>query len=137
MDVVELVGRILFSLIFILSGVGHFAQREQMVGYSKMKGVPAAELMVPLTGLMILAGGVMVAAGIYADLGALILVAFLLPTAYLMHAFWKETDPMQKMVENAMFMKDVALAGAALFFFYVFKEAGSEGLELTLTGSLF
>jgi uncharacterized membrane protein YphA (DoxX/SURF4 family) len=35
----------------------------------------------------------MVAAGVYADLGALLLAAFLVPTTLLAHGFWKLTDP--------------------------------------------
>lgn len=68
----------------------------------------------PATGVMILAGGVLVALGVWADLGALLIAAFLLPTAYSMHGFWRIDDPMQRMGQQVHFMKNVSLAGAAL-----------------------
>ena len=74
---------------------------------------------------MILVGGVFVALGIYADLGALLIALFLLPAAFMMHAFWKETDATAKMNETMAFNKDMALGGAALIIFAVIK-AGAE-----------
>lgn len=92
MDVLVLIGRVLFALLFLGSGYGHLAQREMMAGYAAGKGVPAAPVMVVLTGLQLLAGALMVALGIWPDVGALLLAAFLLPTAFIMHGFWAETD---------------------------------------------
>lgn len=46
MDVLFLVGRVLFSALFLLSGVGHFTQAEQMTQYAKAAGVPAPRLAV-------------------------------------------------------------------------------------------
>ncbi len=43
---------------------------------------------------------------------------FLVPTAFIMHPFWKESEALAKQNEMAHFMKDIALAGAALFFAY-------------------
>jgi putative oxidoreductase len=42
------------------------------------------------------------------------LVAFLVPVTLMMHAFWRLDDPMAIHVQQAMFMKNVALLGAAL-----------------------
>jgi len=55
----------------------------------------------------------------------------LIPTAFIMHAYWKETDPMAKMNEQIAFNKDISLAGAALIIFYIFAKFGNElGLVL-------
>lgn len=62
------------------------------IGYARMYRVPAATLLVPLSGLMAVAGALSVMLGVWADLGALLLIAFLLPVAFFMHAFWRETD---------------------------------------------
>ncbi|GAA4289033.1 DoxX family protein [Georgenia daeguensis] len=136
MDVLVLLGRVLFGLLFLGSGYGHLAQRQMMAGYAASKGVPAANLMVPLTGLQILVGALMVALGIWPDVGALLLVAFLLPTAFIMHGFWAETDPGAKTMEQTQFLKDLALAGAALVMFAVFAYLGDD-LGLVLVSPLF
>ncbi|MFL6142543.1 MAG: DoxX family protein [Labedaea sp.] len=136
MDVVALIGRILFVLLFLGSGYGHLAQSEAMAGYASSRGVPAAKLAVQASGVLVIIGGLMLLLGIWADLGALLLVLFLIPTALLMHAFWKETDPQAKQVEMIQFQKDVALAGAALLIFALVVKLG-DGLGLTITGPLF
>ena len=135
MEVIELIGRLVFVTMFVRSGIRHFANRESMVAYARSSGGPAPELLVPLTGVMILAGGVLVAVGVWADLGALLIAAFLVPTAYYMHAFWKVEDPMMRSVQDAHFMKNMSLAGAALALFALYNLVGDD--VWTITGPLF
>lgn len=135
MDVVILIGRILFAVLFLASGFGHFARADMMAGYAESLGVKPAKPLVVGSGLLIVAGGVMVAAGIWADLGSLLLVAFLVPTPLLMHPFWKFEGEQQQM-EMPAFMKDISLAGAALMMFGFFQIVGAD-LGLTITGPLF
>lgn len=135
MDWIILIGRVLFAFLFIASGSAHLMQREAMTGYAQSRKVPLAQLAVPATGLLIIVGGLMVLLGVWADLGALLLVAFLLSTAVLMHGFWSETDAQARQMEMTQFMKDTALAGAALMLFAFF--ASADDLGLTITGPLF
>ena len=130
MDIVLIVGRILFALIFINSGFAHFAQRESMTGYAQFKKVPAAKLAVPLTGLMILLGGVSVVLGLWMDLGALLLAIFLILSAFMMHNFWTMDDATQKMNETVAFFKNLSMAGAALIILAVIANGGDLGANL-------
>ena len=90
----------------------------------------------PATGVMIIAGGLMVALGVWADLGALLIAAFLIPTAFLMHGFWSFDDPQERMNQHAHFMKNISLAGGALVIFYLYRQFGDE-IGLNITGPLF
>jgi putative oxidoreductase len=136
MDVLVLIGRILFAAIFLSSAVGHLTQTKMMAGYASSKGVPAAGPATFGSGLLLLAGGLSVLLGIWADLGALLLVIFLVPTAVLMHGFWKEKEPQTRQLEMINFQKDIALAGAALALFALIAHTGTD-LGLTVTGPLF
>lgn len=137
MDVVILIGRILFVLIFVSSGLmGHFGALEGSTQYAKAWGVPSARAAVLVSGTIITVGGLMIALGIWMDLGAILLIVFLVPTAFLMHPFWKVEDAMQKAGEQAQFMKNVALTGASLFLFGFVGLLGDD-LGLTITGPLF
>ncbi|MGH7899683.1 MAG: DoxX family protein [Candidatus Binatia bacterium] len=137
MDWVLLIGRILFAPIFIYSGLAfHLGKREMAVGYARAKGAPMPELTVPLTGIAIAVAGVMILVGLWVDLAALVIAVFLLLTAYFMHAFWKVDDPQEKMMEQTQFSKDVALAGGALFLFYLFQQFG-EAIGITIEPALF
>ena len=78
MDVLLIIGRVLFSLIFISSGLSHLTKVEAMSGYAQFKKVPAPKVAVIVTGLMIIIGGLYIALGVYADLGGLLLAIFLL-----------------------------------------------------------
>lgn len=115
MKATALLGRLLYSLIFIASGPAHFSA--QMIGYAASQGVPLANLAVPLSGLMALIGGLSILLGYKSKYGALILVAFLLPVTFMMHAFWNISDPMQAQIQQIMFMKNLALVGGALLIF--------------------
>lgn len=136
MDVIVLIGRIVFVLIFLASGVNHLLEREQMSGYAQSMGVPSPAILVPATGIQMLVGALMVLFGIWADLGMLILIAFLLPAAVWMHPFWKTQDPQEHAVLQAAFMKNVSMAGAAFALFGLIGFAGDD-LGLTITSSLF
>jgi len=110
------VGRVLYSLIFLMTILGHFSQG--YIGYAAQAGVPAAALLVPLSGVIAIAGGLSVALGYQAKLGAWLLVLFLVPVTLAMHNFWTVTDPMMRGMQMAMFMKNVSMLGAALLIAY-------------------
>ena len=137
MDVVFLVGRILFGLLFVSSGFmahlgeGGRAGRE----YARSLGAPSPDLLVPLSGITIIVGGLMVALGIWADLGALLIIGFLVGITPIMHAFWKIDDPQMKAIQSAMFFKNTALLGAALIIFYIYNQG--QDLDLSITDALF
>ena len=136
MDIVILVGRILFAAVFLFSAVAHFSQAKAMTGFAQSKGVPLAGPAVLGGGVLLGLGGLSVLLGIWPDLGALLLVVFLVPTAVLMHGFWRESDPQARQMEQIQFFKDLGLAGAALTLFGLFATAGDE-VGLTITGPLF
>ena len=114
--VVDWVGRILFAIVFINSGIFHLKGHAHATGYAKSKGVPLAGLLVAVTGIQILVAPAMIVVGWHPIVGALLLVVFLLPTAFMMHNFWTITDPMQRSNDQVHFLKDLALAGAALLY---------------------
>jgi putative oxidoreductase len=118
MRVLPLLGRILFSLIFIASGFNHIANRTMMAGYAQSMGLPMAGVAVPLSGVIILLGGLSVLLGFYPRIGAWLLVIFLLPAAFYMHRFWGVPDQMTAANQMAHFMKNLAMTGGALFIAY-------------------
>lgn len=119
LDLLQFAGRIMFVGIFAISGAGHLMRRDLMTEYARTYGAPFPDVMVPLTGIMILAGAALVAVGVWMDLGALLIALFLLPTAYHMHAYWIEEEPQMRAIQQAHFLKNVALAGAALVLVYM------------------
>lgn len=114
MAVVFLVGRIIFGGYFLINAYNHLVKGGHMVGYAASKGVPAPRLMITLSGILLLIGGISMVLGMYPLIGVIALVLFLLPVTFVMHNYWKIQDPMARMGERVNFQKNFALIGAAL-----------------------
>ena len=116
MKLLVLLGRIFYSAIFIGSGIGHFAAGT--IQYAQMHNVPNAEILVPLSGVIALLGGISILLGYKARLGAWLIIIFLIPVTLMMHNFWDVQDPNGRMIQQAMFMKNLSMLGAALLIAY-------------------
>jgi putative oxidoreductase len=112
MRYVALLGRILFALIFITAAPRHFTH--EGIQHATDLGVPFAGLMVPISRVMALIGGLSIALGYRARWGAWLLVGFLVPVTLVMHAFWTLHDPASIHIQQAMFAKNLSMLGAAL-----------------------
>jgi uncharacterized membrane protein YphA (DoxX/SURF4 family) len=119
LKVAFLAGRVLFGWFFLKSGYGHLVNLQAMAQYATMNKVPAPKLAVGVTGLMLLAGGLSVLLGVYVPIGMILLVVFLVPTAFMMHNYWGLSDPMAAAGQAAQFWKNITLAGAALMILYL------------------
>lgn len=124
MKPLALIGRIAFALLFIHAGLGHF--KPETVAYAASSGVPLANLLVPASGILAIVSALMIATGYRARLGGAGIVAFLVPVTLTMHKFWTIPDPMMANLQQIMFLKNVSLIGAALYFIY----AGAGALSL-------
>ena len=112
MKYITLLGRVLYSFIFITAAPGHF--KAGTIAYAASTGVPMANILVPLSGALALLGGLSVLLGYKAKCGAWLLVVFLVPVTLMMHKFWGLPDPNAAMMQQIMFMKNVSMMGAAL-----------------------
>ena len=108
-----LLGRILFGGYFIFSGINHFKQFRKMSQYAAAKNVPKANIAVPLTGAILIGGGASVLLGLKPKWGTLTIMTFLAGVSPVMHDFWKDENPEQRMNNMINFTKNLALLGAA------------------------
>ena len=120
-----LIGRVLFSALFILSALNHFTQMDGMRQYAASKGVPAPGVMVAVTGLVLLAGGLSVLFWTWVEVGTWLLAFFLFLAAFKIHDFWAVVDPNERQTEMAHFLKNLSLAGAAIAFYALAQMPGS------------
>ena len=116
MNFIPLLGRILFSAIFIMSSIGHFTPA--VIQFAAASGVPFPEILVPLSGIIALLGGLSILIGFKARLGAWFIVLFLLPVTFTIRKFWGISDPMTAMLQQGMFMKNLSMLGGALIIAY-------------------
>ena len=114
MDILFLLGRIVVGGYFIYNAINHFTNTEMLTGYAASRRLPSPQLGTIVGGIFILLGGLGVLLGAYTTLAIALLIIFLVATAFGIHHFWTDADPMQKMGEKTNFFKNPALAGALL-----------------------
>ena len=112
---IAVLGRVLFTLIFFLSGITHFTDA---AGYVALMhpAIPAREFWVAMSGVVELAGAAMIAADFHPRLGGWLLVLFLVPVTITVHGYEMVTTPDERMraIQISFFLKGLAMTGAAL-----------------------
>ncbi|HEV2112192.1 MAG TPA: DoxX family protein [Gammaproteobacteria bacterium] len=104
-----LAGRMLLAGIFIWSGWGTRSGLPELAKYLGSLGLPFPSLLAPLVILWELGGGLALLLGLYTRASALLLGAFCLVTALLVHY---HPQNMEAMIN---FAKNLALTGGFLF----------------------
>ena len=123
MEIIHLIGQVLFGGYFVSQGINHFKNSKALVGYASARKIPNPSMAVFFTGVLLLLGGlgVLLYGFIPYTLTAIsfiLLLVFLIPVTFMMHSYWKLTDPQEKMIEMVNFMKNLALIGAVLSMMY-------------------
>jgi uncharacterized membrane protein YphA (DoxX/SURF4 family) len=123
MDIIHLIGQVLFGGYFVLQGINHFKNSNALIGYAVSKNVPSPKIAILGSGALVFLGGLSVLLygfipSLWTEIGFIFLVIFLIPVSFKMHAFWNVADPQAKMMEKIQFMKNMALLGAVLSMIY-------------------
>lgn len=113
-SIIFLIGRIIFGGYFVMMGFNHFKNSKMLIGYSISKKVPMPGLAVYFSGLLILLGGIGIISNMYPIVSLVLIIAFLIPISFMIHSYWKNSDPMAKIVDMTHFFKNMALIGASL-----------------------
>lgn len=107
---ISLVGRILLSAIFIISGlskIGNFgATRDVLVAHH----MPIAGFFVLVSLIIEIAAGVCILLGLQARITSLILIAYLIPVTLIMHNFWSYMG-MEHQMQLVNFLKNISIMG--------------------------
>ncbi len=110
------VARILLALMFVLGGIGKLGGLEGTAGYIASKGLPLPMVLAVGAGVLELVAGVLLIIGWQARWAALALAAFTLLASVLFHNYWAMPAE-QQMMQQLMFMKNLAVTGGLLFVF--------------------
>ena len=122
MQILELIGRIFISLIFLIAGVGKIFNYEGTIGYMESFGIPGY-LLIPAIIIEILFP-LLVIIGYKTKLAAIILALFTISLAIIFHTDF--SNQMQLM----SFLKNFAIAGGFLIIFA--KGAGKYSIDQQL-----
>lgn len=107
-NIILLVSRILMAIIFILAGVGKFADIAGTAGYIESVGLPAGTLLAWLSGIFELFGGLAILVGFRTGATAWALAIFSVVAALFFH------NNLGDQMQMVMFLKNLAMAGGFL-----------------------
>lgn len=111
-----LIGRLLLAVMFLLAGLSKLGGLEGTAGYIASKGLPMAQLLAIATVALEVGAAVMLIVGWQARWAALALAAFTLLATVLFHNYWAMPAD-QQMMQQLMFMKNLAITGGLLVLF--------------------
>lgn len=114
-DALALIGRILIAVLFIPAGFGKLTGFAGTVGYIGSAGLPLPQVAAALAIVVELGLGLALLVGFKTRLAAAVLAVFTLAASFFFHNYW--ALPADKaMVQQLMFMKNVAITGGLLAF---------------------
>jgi putative oxidoreductase len=118
-EILTLVGRVLLSSIFIISGVRKAMSVAGTVDYiTKVGNLPYAEALAYAVIALEIVGGIMLLVGFQARIAAFLLALFSIAAAVLFHKFWAidaAKEAQNHTNQMIHFMKNISLAGGLLF----------------------
>jgi putative oxidoreductase len=106
--VLPLVGRILISAIFLLSGISKIAAPAAMIGYITSAGLPLPQAGLAIAIIVEVAGSIALILGFHARWTAAILAIFTIATALAFHNKLSDQD------QFVHFFKNIAMTGGLL-----------------------
>ena len=117
-NLVDLIGRILISALFLLNGIFKISNYDGTIGWMESFGMPGI-LLIPAI-ILEIAGPVLIIIGYKTKLAAGLLSLFCIATAFIFH------NDFANQMQLTSFLKNIALAGGFLILFV----NGAKGISL-------
>lgn len=116
------IGRILFSLIFIASGLSKIGDWDKTISYMESHNMVFTPFFLIMAILLQVTGGLSIITSYKSKIGAILLLIFMLPATYIFHSFWTlpiETDLQIAIQQTEMvsFLKNITIIGALVLIF--------------------
>ncbi len=115
-DWAALAGRVLFAVMFVVSGWGKITDFAGTAGYIASAGLPLAPLLAVIAILIELGSGIAIVIGWKTRWAAVVMILFLIVITPIFHAFWA-VPPDQTMMQSINFQKNLSILGGALLLF--------------------
>ena len=111
---IGVLGRFLLGLYFLLPGISKVTGFEGTVQYMEVHGVPAVMVLLPVTIVLQIGGGVALIAGWRIRATALMLAGMTLAINLFMHDFWNVYEGLSQQHETQNFVKNLAIMAGLL-----------------------
>ncbi|MDH3652481.1 MAG: DoxX family protein [Saprospiraceae bacterium] len=116
--VVDLIGRILLSFIFIYEGI------DSMLYFNKTKDLMSTygitfqqDILLIGSIILLMFGGISLLIGYRSSFGSVLLLLYYIPVTFIVHSFWNDAEEATRRLQSIMFMKNLAIIGGLLMVF--------------------
>ncbi len=106
---------ILLGIFFVLNGLNHLFNTKTLEEYAGKRGLVAPELMVRLSGILLISGGLSLITGFLLLVGIAGLSVFLVVSSLVIHRFWSIREREERMIEAMHFAKNFAILTELLY----------------------
>jgi len=115
-------GRILFSLIFIASGISKIGDWQKTINYMESHNMIYIPFFLIMAIIFQVLGGLSVITNYKTKVGVVLLLVFLIPATFIFHNFWTlptetEIEIINQQYEMVSFLKNSTIIGALLLLF--------------------
>ena len=115
-------GRTLFSLIFIASGLSKIGDWDKTISYMETHDMIFTTFFLIMAIILKVTGGLSIITSYKSKIGAILLLFFIIPATFIFHNFWvlqKETDLqiVTQQAEMVSFLKNITIVGALILIF--------------------
>ncbi len=108
---ISYIGRILFSLIFLISGINKIMNFSATQKYLASKGMPLTGLLLVGAILLLLLGAFSIGLGYRSKIGTIALILFLVPATLIFHTNFSDQNQL------IHFLKNLSLIGGLLIIY--------------------
>jgi putative oxidoreductase len=113
MTILPLIARVLLAVVFLVFGVGKIFAFGFYTGYIASKGLPVPQVVLVLTIIVEIGGGVLLVIGFQTRWAAAALAIFTLLAAIIFHNYWA-APAAQVVAQKINFFKNLAIMGGML-----------------------
>ena len=111
--VLQLVGRVLLSAIFVVAGIRSISDFPMFSSYMAAFGVPWPKVLLPLAIILEIGAGLMLVLGIRAREASAVLLAYTVLVMFVFHAFWRAPEAQFQAQLNLFLFHLTTLGGLA------------------------
>ena len=111
---IQIAAHIMIAFLFLSRGIGAIPRFDHHAERLATRNVPAPRFVLVCGLAIMLAGGTMVLADLYAGLGSWLLVVFTLAANVLYHDYWSIEDAARRRSQRNSFYNNVAVMGGLL-----------------------
>lgn len=109
-----LIGRMVLSWFYLSEAMRYAGQWEATIQLMALRNMPVPPLLLLLTLIILVLGGLALVLGFHTRHGAMLLFGFTIAASLAMHDFWQIQNPLERAADYEIFARNMAIAGALL-----------------------